>query len=51
MEFGFLIGFIEHLGIVTTSNYKAIVNSYILQFIAALTKSSKSDVSSPVVAW
>jgi hypothetical protein len=51
MEFGLVIGFIEHLQIVTTSNDSAIANSHTLQFTTAHTKSSHSAVSSPVVAW
>jgi hypothetical protein len=38
MEFGLVIGFIEHLLILTTSNYSTITNSYTLQFTAACTK-------------
>jgi hypothetical protein len=41
----------EHLRIVTTSNYSAIVNSHILQFTTARIKFSQSAVSSPVVVW
>jgi hypothetical protein len=48
MGFGLVIGFIEHLQIVTTSNYSGIVNSHALQFTAARSKSSQSAVSSPV---
>jgi hypothetical protein len=40
MGFGLLIGFIEHLQIVTTSNYSDITNSHTLQFTTAHTKSS-----------
>jgi hypothetical protein len=43
-QFGFVIGFIEHLQIVTTSNYSAIANSHTLQFITARSKSSQSAV-------
>jgi hypothetical protein len=46
-----VIGFIEHLQIVTTSNYCAIANSHTLQFTTARTKPSQSAVSLPVVAW
>jgi hypothetical protein len=45
--FGLVLGFIEHLQIVTTSNCFAIANSRILWFTTALTKSSQSDVPSP----
>jgi hypothetical protein len=41
MEFGLVIGFIEHLQIVTTSNYNAIANSHNLQFTTAHTKYSQ----------
>jgi hypothetical protein len=50
-EFGLIAGVTEHLQMVTTSNYRANTNSYILQFTTARTKSSQSAVSSPVVAW
>jgi hypothetical protein len=50
MGFGLIIGFTEHLQIVTTSNYSAIANSHTLQLTSACTKSSQSTVSSPVVA-
>jgi hypothetical protein len=46
--FGLVIGFIEHLQIVTTSNYSAIASSHTLQFTTARTESSQSAVSSPV---
>jgi hypothetical protein len=49
--FGLIIEFIDHLQIVTTSNYIAIANSHTLQFTAARTKSSQPAVSSPVVVW
>jgi hypothetical protein len=45
-----VIGFIEHLHIVITSNYSAAANSHAL-LTKACTKSSQSTVSSPVVAW
>jgi hypothetical protein len=48
---GIIIGFIEHLQVVTTSNYNANAKSHILQFTRARTKSSQSAVSSPVVVW
>jgi hypothetical protein len=50
MGYGLVIGFIEHLQIVT-SNYSAIANLHIQQFITARSKSSQSAVSSPFVAW
>jgi hypothetical protein len=40
-----VIGFIEHLQIVTTSNYSAVANSHTLQFTTARTKSSHSFFS------
>jgi hypothetical protein len=49
--FGLVIGLIENLQIVTTSNYSAIANLHTLQFIIASTKSPQSAASSPVVAW
>jgi hypothetical protein len=58
--FGLVIGFIgfelvnrfiEHLQVVTTSNYSFIANTHIQQFTTVTTKSSQSAVSSPVVAW
>jgi hypothetical protein len=48
--FGLLVGFVDHLQIVTTINYSAISNSHILQFTTARTESSHSALSSPVVA-
>jgi hypothetical protein len=47
--FGMVIGFIEHLQIVTTSNSSAIANSHTQQFTTARSKNSQSAVSSPVV--
>jgi hypothetical protein len=41
---GLVIGFIDYLQIVITSNYSAIANSHILQFTTASTKSSQSAV-------
>jgi hypothetical protein len=49
MRFGLVIGFMEHLQIITISNYCAITNSHLLQFTTAHTESSHSAVSSPVV--
>jgi hypothetical protein len=51
MEFGLVIGFIEHLQIETTSNYNALTNSHTLQFTTARTKSYQPAVPSPVVVW
>jgi hypothetical protein len=48
---GLGIGFIEHLQMVTTTNYSVNANSHTLQFTMACTKSSQSAVSSLVVAW
>jgi hypothetical protein len=50
MGFGLVIGFIEHLYIVTTSDYSATANSQTLQFTTARTKPSQSAVSSPIVS-
>jgi hypothetical protein len=44
-----VIVFIEHLLVVTTSNYSVVANSHNLQFTTARTKSSQSAVCSPVV--
>jgi hypothetical protein len=49
--FGLVVGFIEHLQIITTNNYSAVTNSHTIQFTMACTKSSQSAVSSPVIAW
>jgi hypothetical protein len=43
-----VIGFIDHLQIVTTGNYSAIASSYTAQFTTAFTESSRSAVSSQV---
>jgi hypothetical protein len=51
MGFELVIGFIEHLQIVMTSNYSAVANSRTKQFTAARTKPSQSAVSSPFVVW
>jgi hypothetical protein len=51
MGVGLVIGFVEHLQNVTTSNYSAIANSRSQQFIIARTKSSQSAESSPIVVW
>jgi hypothetical protein len=48
--FVLVIGFTEHLEIVTTSNSSAITNSPAQHFTTG-TKSSQSTVPSPVVAW
>jgi hypothetical protein len=44
MGFGLVVGFIEHLQILTTSNYSAIAISHTLQFTTARTKSPQSAV-------
>jgi hypothetical protein len=49
MEFELVIGFIEHLQIVTTSEYSAIANSHNPQHTTACIKSSQSAVCSSVV--
>jgi hypothetical protein len=49
--FGLVIGFIDNLQLVTTTNCNAIANSHILQFTTARAKSSQSAVSSPFVTW
>jgi hypothetical protein len=51
MGFGLIIGFIQHLQIIITSNCTAITNLDTLQFTTARTKSSQSAVSLPVAAW
>jgi hypothetical protein len=51
MGFILVIGFIEHLQIVTTSTYSSIANSHTLKFTIVHIKSSQSVVFSPVVAW
>jgi hypothetical protein len=44
MGFGLVIGFVEHLHIVTRSNYRTTVNSHTQHFTTACTKSSQSAV-------
>jgi hypothetical protein len=51
MWFGLIIGFIEHLQIVTTSNYSDITNSHSLRFTMACTKAAQSAVPSLAIAW
>jgi hypothetical protein len=46
-----IIDFIEHLQILTTSNYSAVATSQSLQATTTHVKSSHYAVSSPVVAW
>jgi hypothetical protein len=46
-----IVRFIDHLQIVTTSDYSSIANSPTLQFTRARIESSYSAVSSPVVVW
>jgi hypothetical protein len=45
MGFGLVIGFIEHLQIITTSNYSTIANSHTCQFTTAPNETSQSAVS------
>jgi hypothetical protein len=49
MGFGLVIGFIEYLQIVTTSNYSASTRLHTQQFTTAHIKSSQCAVSSQVV--
>jgi hypothetical protein len=49
--FGLVIGFIERLQILNTSNYSATINSQTVKFTTAGMKSSQPAVSSHVVAW
>jgi hypothetical protein len=49
--FGLIIGFLNQLHFVNTSNYSAIAKSHTLQFTTASTEPFKSPVSSAVVAW
>jgi hypothetical protein len=49
MGFELLTGFIEHIRIVTTSNYSAITNSHTQHFSTARPKSSQTAESSLVV--
>jgi hypothetical protein len=51
MGFGVVIGYIEHLQIVATSNYSTVANSHTLQFITSHTKPSQFALSSLAVAW
>jgi hypothetical protein len=51
MAFGLVIGFIDQLQIIATSNSSAIANSHTLQFTTARTKPSQSALSSWIVAW
>jgi hypothetical protein len=49
--FRLVIGSIENLQIVTTTNYNAIANSHSLQFITPRIKSSQSAMCSSIVVW
>jgi hypothetical protein len=46
-----VIGFIEILKNINTSNYSAIANSHTLKFTTAHSKSFQSAMPSPVVVW
>jgi hypothetical protein len=46
-----VIGFIEHLQFITTSNYNAIANSHTLIFTTACTKSSQSAVFTYILCF
>jgi hypothetical protein len=48
-RFGLVIGYIEHLQIVTKGYYTAIANAHTLQFTTACTNIFQSAVCSPVV--
>jgi hypothetical protein len=50
MGFGLVIGFTDHLQIVTTSNYNAIANSHTQQFTTAHIKSSQFVFTSRFLA-
>jgi hypothetical protein len=50
MEFVLVIGCSEHLQIITTSNYGAIMNSHTQKFTTAHTKSSQYALFSPMAA-
>jgi hypothetical protein len=45
------IRFIEHLQVITTSNYNIIVNFHTLQITTAHAKYFQSAVSSQIVPW
>jgi hypothetical protein len=51
MEFRLIIGFLEHLQIITTSNYRDVANSHTQQFVKTRTMIFQSAVSSSVVVW
>jgi hypothetical protein len=51
MGFGLEVGFIDHLDIVTTSNYNAITDLHTLQFAAAHAKPSQSAFTSRFPEW
>jgi hypothetical protein len=51
MEFSWQIRFIDHLQILTTSNYNTTTDYHTLQITTAHVKSFQYAASSPIVPW